>query len=175
MHSLTQRLNGVSAQGTTFGLLLLLAIAISSLFIPAHVEPARLSVGNVNVMVGRGQQGKAQDFLFTKFDLKADLTPLFNYNTKQLMLQVVAEFQTKQYPENAVVLWDRIVRRKNNAKINMEGIRNKYAFKSLERLTGTNMTLALKYHVMPHVGLLRSGEAGRTGNITIPPPQQQVH
>lgn len=41
--------------------------------------------------------------------------------------------------------------------------------------SGTNMTLALQYHVMPHVGLLRSGEAGRTTNITIPPPQQQVH
>lgn len=26
-----------------------------------------------------------------------DLTPLFNYNTKQLMLQVVAEFQTEKY------------------------------------------------------------------------------
>jgi hypothetical protein len=40
-----------SAQGTTFGLLLLLAVALSSLFIPANVDPAHLAVNNINVYV----------------------------------------------------------------------------------------------------------------------------
>lgn len=40
-----------SAQGTSFGMVLLLAIAISSLFMTANIEPANLSVGNVNVQV----------------------------------------------------------------------------------------------------------------------------
>lgn len=35
--------------------------------------------------------------------------------------------------DNQVVIWDRIVRRKRDAKINIEGLKNKYAFKDMSR------------------------------------------
>lgn len=36
-------------------------------------------------------------------------------------------------PDNQVVLWDRIVRRKRDARINVEGLKNKYAFKAMDK------------------------------------------
>jgi hypothetical protein len=77
----------------------------------------------------------------------ADLTPLFNWNTKQLFIYFVAEYQTADYvrepcpgptqltarvqPVNQVVIWDRIVKRKADARINLSGAKNKYAFKEI--------------------------------------------
>lgn len=37
-----------------------------------------------------------------------------------------------EQPENQVVLWDRIVRRARDAKINVEGLKNKYAFRAID-------------------------------------------
>ena len=37
------------------------------------------------------------ELLTSIYFVSVDLTPLFNYNTKQLMLQVVAEFHTEKY------------------------------------------------------------------------------
>lgn len=34
-------------------------------------------------------------------------------------------------PDNQVVLWDRIVRRKRDSKINVQDLRQKYAFKEM--------------------------------------------
>lgn len=75
-----------------------------------------------------------------------------------------------------MVIWDRIVRRKKDAKINIEGVKNKYAFKHIGKngFKGLNATFSLQYNVMPHVGLLTYGEAGRTEPIPFPPAQQQV-
>lgn len=72
----------ISAQGTTFGLLLLLAIAISSLFMPANVEPAHLAVGNVNVQVAGdsylGSCIKAYDVLLLVSPAAAVTSPLID-------------------------------------------------------------------------------------------------
>ncbi|KAG6832038.1 hypothetical protein H0H87_003019 [Tephrocybe sp. NHM501043] len=65
--------------------------------------------------------------------------------------------------KNDVVVWDRIVRRKEDAVINVVG-KNKYMLRDLET-TFKNVPpahYALKYNVMPYVGALTYGEAGRT-------------
>ena len=70
-----------------------------------------------------------------------------------------------------MVLWDRIVRRKKDARINVEGLKNKYALKAMDKKgfrcvyrafvsytvadlisSGLNATFSLQYNVMPHVG-----------------------
>jgi len=73
-------------------------------------------------------------------------------------------------------LWDRIVRRARDAKINVEGLKNKYAFRAVDTkgFRGLNATYSLQYNIMPHVGLLTYGEAGRTEPIPFPARQQQV-
>ncbi|CAL1705932.1 unnamed protein product [Somion occarium] len=91
------------------------------------------------------------------------LTPLFNWNTKQLFLYVSAEYTNPQGIRNDVVIWDKIVRRKEDANITITS-RNKYTFRELSS-TFRNIPPAhysLKYNVMPYVGILTYGEAART-------------
>lgn len=90
--------------------------------------------------------------------------------------------------KNDVVLWDRIVRRKRDGKIKIKGAKNKYRFRELStsfrcvkgglprifltmlfsNVSPANFTL--KYNLMPYVGLLTYGEAGRTPNAIPFPP-----
>ena len=49
------------------------------------------------------------DQAFINFDLKADLSPLFNWNVKALYLYLTAEYITKENSLNEMVLWDKIV------------------------------------------------------------------
>ena len=43
-----------------------------------------------------GNGKKKNDLGFLNFDLETDLTPLFNWNVKQLFLYLTAEYKTKQ-------------------------------------------------------------------------------
>ncbi|XP_037783180.1 signal peptidase complex subunit 3-like [Penaeus monodon] len=49
-----------------------------------------------------------------RFDLNTDLTPLFNWNTKQLFLYLTAEYQTQNNKVNQVVFWGKIFQRGGN-------------------------------------------------------------
>lgn len=60
----------------------------------------------------------------------SDLTPLFNWNTKQLFLYIQAEYTNAQGIYNEVVIWDKIVRNKEEANITLAG-RNKYIFRNV--------------------------------------------
>ncbi len=42
-----------------------------------------------------GNGKKKNDLGFFNFDLETDLTPLFNWNVKQLFLYLTAEYETK--------------------------------------------------------------------------------
>ena len=68
------------------------------------------------------------DLGFLTFDLEADLTSVFNWNAKQLFLYLVAEYQTPKNVLNQVVLWDKIILRGENAKIDVKSINTKYYF-----------------------------------------------
>ena len=105
-------------------------------------------------MTEYGNAKKRNDLGFLSFDLKADLTPLFNWNVKQLFLYLTAEYETKQNVSvssitifqkslhnqqsiiilifvqklNQVVLWDKIVVKGENYKIDMRSAKTKYQF-----------------------------------------------
>ncbi|CAD6578894.1 MAG: hypothetical protein CYPHOPRED_000700 [Cyphobasidiales sp. Tagirdzhanova-0007] len=85
MHSVLSRLNAVSALATSVLVTLLAFVAVSTLVIPAKLEPASLKMNNLNVVLGKSPGNrKEQEFAFARFDLKADVTPLWNWNTKQV-------------------------------------------------------------------------------------------
>jgi len=112
---------------------------------------------------------KQEEIGFVKFNITADLRPLFNWNTKQLFVYLEAEYTSAQGVNNSVVLWDRIVRRKEDANI-VQSSRNKYKFRELSQ-SFKNVSPAefsLKYNVMPYVGLLTYGEAARTTGFEMP-------
>jgi len=119
---------------------------------------------------------RTQQYAFVNFNISADLTPLFNWNTKQLFLYLEAEYESAQGAKNNVVIWDRIVRRKEDAHINVAS-RNKYAFRELSATFKKvpSAYYSLKYNVMPYVGALTYGEAGRTLEpVTFPPAEESV-
>ena len=61
---------------------------------------------------------------------RADLTPLFHWNTKQLFLYLQAEYVDAKGVKNEVVIWDRIIHSKERANLSLTG-RNKYVFRNL--------------------------------------------
>ncbi|KAI0784614.1 signal peptidase 22kDa subunit, partial [Abortiporus biennis] len=131
MHSIYSRINNISGILSTCLMVLLLGISLSSFVFTADPKGS-LEISSIQVSPGKARRyhNKNQDFAFVQFNVSADLTPLFNWNTKQLFLYVGAEYTDNKGVRNEVVIWDKIVRRKEDADINIQG-RNKYAFREL--------------------------------------------
>jgi signal peptidase complex subunit 3 len=106
--------------------------------------------------------------------LEADFSSLFHWNTKQLVLFLVVEYSTGKYPRNEITVWDRIVTRKDNKRLSISKLRNKYAINDPHELLqysclqiiyscrGQDVILKLYWNTVPHVGALfdtQSGEA----------------
>ncbi|EJD00644.1 signal peptidase [Fomitiporia mediterranea MF3/22] len=177
MHSIYQRFSNISALLSTCMLALFGAISISSLLFTADPK-GTLSISSINVHPGRNNHfhQRNHEFSFVRFNVSADLTPLFNWNTKQLFLYIGAEFTSADGTQNEVVIWDRIVRRKEDAVINVSS-KSKYVLRDMartfEKVSPANYTL--KYNVMPYIGLLTYGEAARTNEpIAFPAAQKRV-
>merc|ERR1712198_470274 len=96
------------------------------------------------------------DLGFLTFDLQADLTPLFNWNVKQLFLYLTAEYETPNNKVNQVVLWDKIIQRGENAVLDYRSMNTKYYFwDDGNGLHGhENVTLKLAWNVIPNAGNL---------------------
>ncbi|CAF1671162.1 unnamed protein product, partial [Didymodactylos carnosus] len=56
------------------------------------------------------------------------LDKLFDWNVKQLFLYLTAEYTTASNILNQVVLWDKIIRRGENARMNLHEMNPKYYF-----------------------------------------------
>ncbi|ORY54080.1 signal peptidase 22kDa subunit [Leucosporidium creatinivorum] len=179
MHTSFQRLNNISALATTVIITLLSLVSLTTFLIPANLDPGSLKVDHLNVLLGRSnydRSAKAREFAFVKYDLVADMSPLFNWNTKQVFVYLVADYSTPKYPENRVVVWDRIIRGSKFAKINIADGKQKYEFKEItDSFKDVSATFSLHYQVQPWVGALTGGEVVRTEAIKLPPAQRRVH
>ncbi|KAI9496198.1 signal peptidase 22kDa subunit [Zychaea mexicana] len=92
------------------------------------------------------------------FDLDADFTPAFNWNTKQVFVTVVAEYETKTHDRNSVVLWDKIITRKEDASLSLRNIANKYALVDVSRKwSHQQANLSLHWDITPYVGVIQGG------------------
>ncbi|KAI0058116.1 signal peptidase subunit [Artomyces pyxidatus] len=164
MHSVYARINNVSATLSTSLMILLAAIACSSFLFTAN-PTGSVNISSVKVFSAEARRypNRQQEFAFVDFNITADLSPLFNWNTKQLFVYLEAQYTNTQGVQNEVVIWDRIVVRKEDALLNYAG-KNKYPFRELSKkfknIPPANYTL--KYNLMPYVGLLTYGEAART-------------
>ncbi|KLO09104.1 signal peptidase [Schizopora paradoxa] len=177
MYSAYQRINNIFALLSTCIFALLGAIALSSFVFTADPKGS-LSIGSLKVYPGRSPHFKQlrKEYAFVNFEVHADLSPLFHWNTKQLFVYLGAEYTSADGTRNDVVIWDRIIRRKEDANLNVKG-RNKYEFRdvavSFKNVTPAHYTL--KYNTMPYVGVLTYSEAARTDNaIPFPLAQERV-
>ncbi|KAF8302078.1 signal peptidase subunit [Clavulina sp. PMI_390] len=163
MFSAYQRVNSLSSLLSSCLLGLLGAIALSS-FVFTNQATGTVSLEPLKVRFGASGRFPAQEWAFVRFDVDSDLTPLFNWNTKQLFVYLAAEYTNSKGVSNDVVLWDRIVLRKEDAHLKIAGAKNKYAFRDYSRSfrNATDVVFSLRYNVMPYVGVLTEGVAARS-------------
>lgn len=105
-------------------------------------------------ITGLGKVEEAR--IFT--NLESDLEPLFNWNAKQLFVYLLAEYRSPDNGFNQVVLWDKIIRRGENALLRYARVMQEYRFLD-ERQSlraNPNITLYLSWNVIPNAGLLRN-------------------
>ncbi|KAH9055065.1 signal peptidase 22kDa subunit [Lactarius vividus] len=177
MHSIYARVNNVSATLSSTVMVLLAAIALSSFIFTAQ-PTGSLDIASVKVFAGEARRypHRRQEYAFVNFNITADLSPLFHWNTKQLFVYLEAEYTNAKGVRNQVVFWDRIVRRKEDAVIAVSG-KNKYPFREISaKFKGsTPANYTLKYNLMPFVGVLTHGEAARvTEPLDFPLARERV-
>ncbi|KAJ3044493.1 hypothetical protein HDV00_001920 [Rhizophlyctis rosea] len=170
MYNLQQRLNAVFAFSVTVLFSVLAAVALSGYIqlalLPADATSVALAVRNVNLKQGRigyyyDRNKPIQELGTVTFGLDADLTKLFNWNTKQLFVYAVAEYQTPAHNKNQIVIWDDIIQNKEDALIQFRKKDPEYLASDLSgKLSGINANLSLHYNIIPHVGLLQWNQKG---------------
>ncbi|XP_026747384.1 signal peptidase complex subunit 3 [Trichoplusia ni] len=108
-----------------------------------------------------GASRERNDLGFLTFDLKTDLSHLFNWNVKQLFLYLTAEYISPNNELNQVVLWDKIILRGENALLDFKNMNTKYYFwDDGNGLKGhNNVTLTLSWNIIPNAGLLPNIQA----------------
>jgi len=110
------------------------------------------------------------DMGFLKFNLKSDLQPLFNWNVKQLFLYLAAEYTTESNGLNQVVLWDKIIRRGENAFLDLNMMNCKYYFfdDGAGLRSHDNITLTFSWNLIPNAGILHRIRSSQTYKFSFP-------
>lgn len=117
MHNTLTRVQNVFGFFTSCAFALAAIIATLSIIpIPAPTSSpsASLSVRNVQVVKGRPHyySPKREEYASIRFDLDADLSSLFTWNTKQLFVYVMASYPSSSTPgegSSNAVIWDAII------------------------------------------------------------------
>ncbi|VVC91710.1 signal peptidase complex subunit 3 [Leptidea sinapis] len=119
----------------------------------AQMNTVKVVVKNI---ADYGVSREKNDLGYLTFDLKTDLSSLFNWNVKQLFLYLTAEYITPANELNQVVLWDKIILRGENAILDFKNMNIKYYFwDDGNGLKGhNNVTLTLSWNIIPNAGLL---------------------
>merc|ERR1711893_123913 len=123
-----------------------------------HLTDVSMSTGKALVknVPDYSASREKNDLGFITFDLQSDVSEIFNWNVKQLFLYLTAEYKTKANELNQVVLWDKIIKRGDNAVLNYKSMNTKYYFwDDGNGLKGNdNVTLTLSWNVIPNAGTL---------------------
>ncbi|KAL4964396.1 signal peptidase complex subunit SPC3 [Aspergillus stella-maris] len=140
MHSTIYRAQAVFGFFTTVALFVAGFAALSVLFFPTSDVTSDVRVKDVKVIKGRPHYYamKKEEYAQMRFDLDADLSPLFNWNTKQLFVYVYATYSSSENPSpntpiTQSIIWDTII----------EAPESPYSVANLrERFLGTKNTRA---------------------------------
>lgn len=120
MYSCLNRAQAVFGFFTTMALCIASMAALSVLLYPADASHAAVQLKNVQVIKGRPYyySTKKEQYAQIKFDLDADLSSLFNWNTKQLFVYVLASYPSSPdrttsslvpTPSSESIIWDTII------------------------------------------------------------------
>ncbi|KAI4147495.1 MAG: hypothetical protein L6R39_003093 [Caloplaca ligustica] len=113
MHSALVRVQNVFGFFTTVAFCTAIIVALSVTVIP-QAPSASIELRNVQVVKGRPHyhSPKKEEYAHIRFDLDADLTSLFNWNTKQLFVWISATYPSRKNasePPSQAIIWDAII------------------------------------------------------------------
>ncbi|KAL1989290.1 hypothetical protein VTN96DRAFT_52 [Rasamsonia emersonii] len=116
MYSSLNRIQAVFGFFTTVALFVAGLAALSVLLYPADDVTSSVELKSVQVIKGRPHyySTKREEYAQIRFDLDADLSPLFNWNTKQLFVYVLASYPPSTRAGNdtrnsEAIIWDTII------------------------------------------------------------------
>lgn len=158
MHALGPRVNHLSTHlASMLSALVVLGSVISYSSITAAEPVVSLSLATTPALKRLPRERCDQAML--KFDLNADLRPVWSWNVKHLYVSVVADYESATHTRNEVVVWDDILSSAEEAEVLRPGQWNKYSLKDHGYgLKGRDVKLLFKYSVMPYMGVLMYGE-----------------
>ncbi|CAI5757105.1 unnamed protein product [Candida verbasci] len=102
-----------------------------------------------------------------QFNLKTDLSHLFNWNTKQIFIYLTAEYPGKSTgSSNKITYWDKIITNPNDAKLDLKNQKSKYSVYDVEKsFRERNATVRLEWNIQPHIGPLIYGSTEELGQF----------
>ncbi|KAL2825985.1 microsomal signal peptidase subunit [Aspergillus cavernicola] len=117
MYSTLNRAQAVFGFFTTVALVVAGFAALSVVLYPTDTVTADVELKDVKVIKGRPHyySTKKEEYAQMRFDLDADLSPLFNWNTKQLFVYVYASYSSANdntntnIPNTQSIIWDKII------------------------------------------------------------------
>lgn len=177
MFSISQRFQHLSSVALSCAFVAIAFIATTSwlqLFnnqafqIKSNIENIKPRINLVSSRKYGASSKNQKESVRALFDLEADLSPLFNYNTKQVFVYLTAEYNgTKNANSNSkVTFWDSILTDESMAKLSLSGEKSKYNVWDLEsKLSDKDLIWKLNWNVQPYVGLLINGET--TGSTLV--------
>jgi len=172
------RANDIFSFGTKVLAALAFTAFLSTTFLNNTTVP-HITTSKVYLVKGQGSgltgdrdyyDNSGNDQAFINFDLKADLSPLFNWNVKALYLYLTAEYKTETNVLNEMVLWDKIVMNGEKMELDMKSAKTKYYFRNYGKglLGHDNITLILNWNVMPNMGDLKWVKSAKTYSFKLP-------
>uniref|UniRef100_A0A8C6TTY8 Signal peptidase complex subunit 3 n=1 Tax=Neogobius melanostomus TaxID=47308 RepID=A0A8C6TTY8_9GOBI len=165
MNTVLSRANSLFAFSLSVMAALTFGCFITTAFKDRRV-PVDIHVSRENVDDFTGPRERS-DLGFITFDL----SPIFDWNVKQLFLYLSAEYATRNNALNQVVLWDKIVLRGESTKLTLRDMKSKYFFfdDGNGLRANKNITLTLSWNVVPNAGILPL-VAGH-GHVSLPFPE----
>lgn len=177
MFSLVSRAQAVANQTLTVSFIVsafVIVLSLGQLFFDGAWNIDTTSISNIkasallkNSHAFGASGGKPKENSKIQFDLDADLTPLFNWNTKQVFVYLTAEYAGKtEESSNRVTYWDKILTSREEAVLHLRNVRSKYSVWDVERsFRERNATVRLEWNIQPWIGPLVFGETTTLGSF----------
>ncbi|ODV95217.1 hypothetical protein PACTADRAFT_49966 [Pachysolen tannophilus NRRL Y-2460] len=110
-----------------------------------------------------------ENIRISSFDLSADLTPLFNWNTKQIFVYLLMEYEGYNgLSSSKITFWDNIIHDKSEAILDLNSVKGKYSCWDVNNNFSSNHgVMKLGWNIQPHVGLLLWGETKGSTEINL--------
>ncbi|KAL5460374.1 hypothetical protein EMCRGX_G033820 [Ephydatia muelleri] len=175
MNTILSRLNAVFAYSVTVLAVLTALCFLSTAFKDRRADSSiDVSASGIQIMLTREHNliEGSNELANLLLNLKANFSHLFDWNTKQLFVYVLAEYSTDKNPVNQVVLWDKIILRGDSAYLDLSGVKTKYRFfDDGKGLKGNSIKLQVLWNVIPLAGQL---PLIGSKSVTVPFPERYL-